>query len=130
MKKYLLKKSTAQFDYYTKYLIKEGCTQTENNFVKIIKEFDDRREALEMLSFYKSHVEEDSVILDYYVVTEYFVEIVEVDEKGRCIATGDIIFSKMKIEVVEKPTYQTVGKYNCFIEAERHLSKLNDGYIC
>ena len=55
----------------------------------------------------------------YFAVTEYCIEENEYDEDGELESEGSVWeYSEMKIEVVEKGTYDTLAVCNSYREAE------------
>ena len=89
MKKYVLYEKTAEAKK-----VYEGCTlKNENAQPEVIKEYNNKSEALEALKMYNSKVIE---FKSYNLVTEYYIEEEERDEEGYFIGGGDIWdFSKL-----------------------------------
>lgn len=133
--KYEIRKNTREISYKNRMEIKQGCTLEQDNQVpEIIKSFDDKDEALNELKSYKSDIRKLSGILGtYYAVTEYYVEENEYDEDGEWASGGDAWeFSEMKIELVEKPSYDTLGVYLDMESAENALNSYsgeNEAYL-
>ncbi|MBD5543745.1 MAG: hypothetical protein HDR01_05775 [Lachnospiraceae bacterium] len=124
--KYEIRKNTREISYKKRAEIKEGCTlEQDNQEPEIIKSFDNKGEALSELKQYKSDIcKLSGGAGTYYAVTEYYVEENEYDEDGEWVSGGDVWeFSKMQIELVEKPSYETLGVYSDMESAE---SALND----
>lgn len=121
MIKYELRENSREVKYKERFEITKGCTQfQESSEPVLIKTFGTKEEALEELKNYKSSIREFSANTGTcYEVTEYYVEEAEYDEDGDWIAGGDIWgFSKMEIEVVEKPSYNTLAIFNNMKDAE------------
>lgn len=124
--KYEIRKNTREISYKKRAEIKEGCTLDQfDQDPEIIKSFDDKDKALSELKQYKSEIHKLSGGAEtYYVVTEYYVEENEYGEDGEWVNGGDVWeFSKIQIELVEKPSYETLGVYSDMKSAE---SALND----
>lgn len=122
--KYEIRKNTREISYKDRKEIKEGCTLDQfDQELEIIKVFDDKEKALEELKAYSSSISKFSGGAGaYYLVTEYYVEENEYDEDGDRVSGGDVWeFSKMKIELVEKPSYDTLGVYSDMESAENAL---------
>lgn len=123
--KYEIRKNTREISYKKRAEIKEGCTLDQfDQEPEIIKTFDDKDEALIELKSYKSDIRKLSGGAgSYYLITEYYVEENEYDEDGEWVSGGDVwAFSEMKIELVEKPSYETLGVYADMESAENALN--------
>lgn len=123
--KYEIRKNTREISYKKRAEIKEGCTlEQDNQEPEIIKIFDDKDEALNELKLYKSDIcKLSGGAGSYYLITEYYVEENEYDEDGEWINGGDVWeFSKMQIELVEKPSYETLNVYTDMQSAETALN--------
>lgn len=121
MMKFELKECTREIKYKERFEIAAGCTANQDDCEsKLIKSFDSKEDALEELKNYKTEINSfSSNTGTRYNVTEYFVEEAEYDEDGDWIAGGDIWgFSEMSIEVVEKPSYNTLAIFNNMKDAE------------
>ncbi len=123
--KYEIRKNTREISYKNRSEIKDGCTlDQDNQEPEIIKSFDDKDKALNELKSYKSDIRKLSGGAgSYYLVTEYYVEENDYDEDGEWVSGGDVWeFSKMQIELVEKPSYNTLGVYADMESAENALN--------
>lgn len=123
--KYEIRKNTREISYKNRAQIKQGCTlEQDNQDPEIIKSFDDKDEALNELKLYKSDICKLSGGAGaYYAVTEYYVEENEYDKDGEWVSGGDVWeFSEIKIELVEKPSYETLGVYADMESAENALN--------
>ena len=103
-----LRKRHKEIRYKDRSDIKEGCTAEEES--DIVKTFNDEQEALEELEDYKTEIERFKLSDGTrFLVTEYY------------IAHGDDIveYSKMEIELIEKPSYETIGVFNNYQDAEK-----------
>lgn len=121
MMKFELKECTREIKYKERFEIAAGCTANQDDCEsKLIKSFDSKEDALEELKNYKTEINSfSSNTGTRYNVTEYFVEEAEYDEDEEWIAGGDIWgFSEMSIEVVEKPSYNTLAIFNNMKDAE------------
>lgn len=78
-------------------------------------------EAKKELSKLKTRITELSGPTEiYYLIEEYYIE--------EDTENGDIVeFSKIQIEVIEKPSYNTLGSYDNFKDAEDALNEY-DGF--
>ena len=57
-------------------------------------------------------------------------ELLEYDEDGNAVDNGCVLmFSKMKISVVEKPAYKTIGVYNNFADAIEKCNEIENGFL-
>lgn len=125
MIKYELRENTREVKYKERFEIAPGCTANQDDCEsKLIKSFDSKEAALKELEQYESNIYKfDTATGPKYEVTEYFVEEVECNEDGEWIAGGDIWgFSKMEIEVVEKPSYNTIAAFDNFEDAEKTMN--------
>lgn len=120
MKKYELNECSVNIKYKNRFDIKEGCTINNEGDATRIKVFETKDEALEELKKYSSSVckfNNNNII--YFDVTEYLVVEVEYDADGEEVTWGDIWFSKMNIELVTIPKYDTIGVFDNMEEAEK-----------
>ena len=125
MMKYEIKECTREIKYKERFEIAPGCTANQDDCEsKLIKSFDSKEDALKELEQYESNIYKfENNGMTFYEVTEYFVEEVECNEDGEWVAGGDIWgFSKMKIEVVEKPSYNTIAAFDNFEDAEKTMN--------
>jgi hypothetical protein len=100
MIQYNLVEESVEIKFSEREKIKTGCTtnQPGDRYPKIIKKFTEKEEALDELKKYKSTVRGDlqNHGISYYLVTEYYVEEIEVDEDGEFVDGGGIWeFSEM-----------------------------------
>lgn len=123
MVKYELKKDSIEVKYKDRKEIKPGVVLTsDNQEPELIKAFDSKEEALEELRKYKSSITEHAYNGTLYVVEEYYVEenTYDDEDEDEWISGGDIWeFSKMEIELVEKPSYNTLAVFDNMADAER-----------
>ena len=127
-----VRKNSIEISYKNRMEITEGCTVNQDDKEsEIIKQFDKKDDALIELQNYKTEIKELSGGSGkYYLVTEYYVEENTYDEDGEWESGGDVWeFSKIQIEVTEKPSYDTFGTYNNFKDAEKKLDGLDDGFL-
>lgn len=82
-------------------------------------------EAKEELQKYKSSIRELSGGAGkYYLVEEYYVEENDYDEDGEWVNGGNALaFSKITIELVEKPEYNTLATFDNMEDAEIALNE-------
>ena len=119
MKKYEIIEQMRELRYVDRMNIERGCTSLEPD-QELIKSFDSLEEAKEELKKYKTDISKFSVAsMRYFTVTEYCIEENEYDEDGELESEGSVWeYSEMKIEVVEKGTYDTLAVCNSYREAE------------
>lgn len=124
MIKYDLVKRTAEFNRQNRKEIKEGCTALDPD-PEYIKTFDDLEEAKKELAKRKTSVSKfENHNMTFYSVEEYVIEENEFEfdeDENEFVQTGFIDTletTPMKIEVVETPSYETIGVYSSLEEAE------------
>lgn len=124
MRKFVLVKRTAEFNRKNRKEIKEGCTALDPD-PEYIKTFDDLEEAKKELAKRKTSVSKfENHNMTFYSVEEYVIEENEFEfdeDEGKLVQTGFIDTletTSMEIEVVEKPSYETIGVYSSLEEAE------------
>lgn len=129
MKKYDLVKRTAEFNYKNRKNIEEGCTALDPS-PEYIKTFDDLEEAKKELAKRKTSVSKfENHNMTFYLVEEYVIEENEFEydeDEKKLVQTGFIDTletTPMKIEVVETPSYETLGVYSSMEEAEEAANK-------
>ena len=116
MKKYELKKCSAEFTWKERKEIKEGCTMYDVEPEKL-GEFETLEKAEEELAKYKTEISDSGGL---FSVTEYMIQENEYDEDGEWIDGGDVwSFSKMEIGVVDKETLELIGTTTSYEEAEK-----------
>ena len=128
MKKFELKANTIEVKYSIRDEIKEGITTTEDDRDdKVIASFDNLEDAKAELSKYDSSIRELSGGAGkYYEVREYYIEENIYDDDGEWIDGGDIWdFSKFKIELVEKPSYNVIATFDNMKAAEAAYNNYN-----
>lgn len=119
MKKYEIIERIREVKWKDRMDIEEGCTSLEPD-QELIKSFDSLEEAKKELKKYKTDISKFSVAsMRYFAVTEYCIEENEYDEDGELESEGSVWeYSEMRIEVVEKGTYNTLTVCNSYREAE------------
>ena len=129
MIKYDLVKRTAEFNYKNRKNIEEGCTALDPS-LEYIKTFDDLEEAKKELAKRKTSVSKfENHNMTFYSVEEYVIEENEFEydeDEKKLVQTGFIDTletTPMKIEVVETPSYETLGVYSSMEEAEEAANK-------
>ncbi len=124
MIKYDLVKRTAEFNRKNRKEIKQGCTALDPD-PEYIKTFDDLEEAKKELAKRKTSVSKfENHNMTFYSVEEYVIEEneFEFDEDENEFVQASFIdtleTTSMEIEVVEKPSYETIGVFSSLEEAE------------
>lgn len=127
MKKYELVGTSEEISYKDRLDIKAGCTISDE-WPELISEFDSPEDAEAALSEYSSSIEALSGLLGtYYLVKEYSIREIEYDADGEIIeGCSHLKFSEMAIEVVEKPSYDTIAVVDNFKDAEE-IMNLHEG---
>ena len=133
MTKFELKKQSVEIKWKDRYNIKVGCSVDHDgdHYDEIVKSFDTKDEAIAELQKYTTSITKlSSAAGKYYLVEEYYVEESNYDEDGDWESGGDIWeLSKIEIEVVKKPEYETVNVFDNMKDAEDCLSDLEEGFI-
>ena len=116
MKKYELKKCSAEFAWKERKEIKEGGTIHDVEPEKI-GEFESLEKAEEELTKYETEISESGGL---FSVTEYMIQENEYDDEDEWIDGGDVwSFSKMEIEIVDNETLELIGTAKSYEEAEK-----------
>ena len=121
MKKIELRKNSIEVSWKNRKTIKEGITTTQDDqYPEIVKSFDNLEDAKNELQKYKSNIRKLSGGAGkYYLIEEYYIEENTYDKDGEWLEGGDIWeFSKIIIELVEKPSYDTLATFDNMEEAE------------
>lgn len=125
MVKYELKKGSIEVRYKDRKEIKQGVVLTsDNQEPELIKAFNNKEDALEELRKYKSSITEHTYNGTLYVVEEYYVEenVYDDEDEEKWLSGGDVWeFSKMEIELVEKPSYNTLAVFDNMADAEKAM---------
>lgn len=116
MKKFEIKKTNAELKKVNE--IRQGASVDQDGYdAELIASFDTADEAKEELKKYSTKVDEMS---GYYSMTEYYIEESEYDEDGDWVNGGDILeFSELKIDVIEKPSYESIGIFSNIEDAKK-----------
>lgn len=129
MRKYDLVKRTMEFNRRDRREIKQGCTALDPD-PEYIKTFDDLEEAKKELAKRKTSISKfENHNMTFYSVEEYVIEENEFEydeDEKKLVQTGFIDTletTPMKIEVVETPSYETLGVYSSMEEAEEAANK-------
>lgn len=120
---YELRRRTEEISWKDRKQISKGCTAADPE-PDTIKRFNTKKEALEALKAYTTTIRElKNAVGVYYAVEEYCVEENEYNEEDEWVDGGNIwAWSEMKIEIVEKPTYDTLAVCSTYAEAESVLN--------
>lgn len=129
MRKYDLVKRTMEFSCRDRREVKQGCTALDPD-PEYIKTFDDLEEAKKELAKRKTSVSKfEDHNMTFYSVEEYVIEENEFkfDEDENEFVQTDFVdtleTTSMKIEVVETPSYETIGVYSSLEEAEEAVNE-------
>ena len=119
MKKYEVIKRTAIIKQKDRRKIAPGCT-SETSDSDIIQSCETLEEARKKLKDYKTIIDEVKRRTDtVYEVTEYCIEENDYNVDDELVSSGFVWdYSKMEIYVIEKPSYEAIGTYPNFADAE------------
>lgn len=117
MTKYVLFKLNNEISWKNRYDILPGCSIDLNGSQdpEKIEEFQTKEEALEALKKYSTSVGEGS---GFFSITEYYVSEIEYDDDGDFLNEDILKYSKMNIEVIEKPSYNVLASFDNYKDAE------------
>lgn len=98
--KFEIRSSEGEIAYKDRKQIKEGVTQVYSNdrFYKVVEVHFDKVEALEALKKYKSGYKELSSTKTYYLVKEYYIEIIGLDKFGYDQDLGTLEYSRLEFK--------------------------------
>lgn len=121
MTKFEIKKDSIEVLWKNRKVIKEGIViDSDNQNPELINSYDTLEEASKAIKNYNTTIRELSGSAGkYYLVEEYYIEENVYDEDGefeRCDGIWE--FSKTIIELVEKPSYNTLATFDNMEEAE------------
>lgn len=123
MVKYELQRGNIEVKYRDRKKIKQGIVLTSvHQEPELIKDFDNKEEALEELQKYKSSIREHTYNRIFYIVEEYYVEknIYDDEDETEWLEGGDVWgISKMEIKLIEKPSYNTLAVFDNMADAEK-----------
>jgi hypothetical protein len=124
MKKYELLKDSIEVSWKNRKMIREGVTfdGADRNPEKVAS-FDDLDQArLELQKYESSITELSSPLGKCFRVEEYFIEENHYDDEGEWEGGGDVWgYSKMSIQLVEIPGFNTLAVFNNMDFAESAL---------
>ena len=125
MTKYELFKLNNEISWKNRYGILPGCSIDLNGSQdpEKIEEFQTKEEALEALKKYSTSVGEGS---GFFLITEYYVSEIEYDEDGDFLNEDILKYSKMNIEVIEKPSYNTLASFDNYKDVEDFKNSYDD----
>ena len=121
MKRFEIRRNSIEVSWKNRKEIREGITLTaDDQYPEIVVSFDTLDEAKAELQKYKSSIRELSGGAGkYYLVEEYYIEENSYDEDEEWVEGGDVWeFSKITIELVEKPSYETLATFDNMKDAE------------
>lgn len=123
MIRYELKQDSIEVKYKNRKEIKPGIVlSSDYQEPELIESFETKEEALEAIKNYKSSIRRlSNAGMTYYLVEEYYIEEnlyddEDPDEWLECVNILD--YSKMEIELVEKPSYNTLAVFDNMADAE------------
>lgn len=121
-KKYEIYKKTVEISYRDKNEIRQGCADEYEKgcFTEFVKGFDTQEEANEFFKTLKSSIKQMN---GYFLICEYVFECNKFDNNG-VLSTDILDSSKMKIEVVKKPAFETVATFDNYKDAENMMQEL------
>lgn len=121
-KKYEIYKKTVEISYKDRKEIKSGCADAYKKgcSLEFVKGFDMQEEANEFFKMLKSDIKQ---INKYFLINEYVLECNEFNNNG-VLSTDVLDFSKMEIEVVKKPAFETVATFDNYEQAEKIMQEL------
>lgn len=98
--KFEIRMSEAEINYKDRKRIKEGVAQVYCNdrFYEVVEVYFDKMEALEALKKYKSGYRELSSTKTYYLVKEYYIEVVGLDKCGYDQDLGTLEYSRLEFK--------------------------------
>ena len=98
--KFEIRRSEDEIAYKDRKQIKEGITQVYSNdrFYEVVEVYFDKIEALEALKKYKSGYKELGSRSPYYLVKEYYVELVGLDKCGYDQDLGTLEYSRLEFK--------------------------------
>lgn len=98
--KFEIRISEDEINYKDRKKIKEGITRDYSNdrFYEVVEVHFDKVEALEALKKYKSGCRELSSTKTYYLVKEYYIEMVGLDKCGYDQDLGTLEYSKFEFK--------------------------------
>lgn len=121
MTKFEIRKDSVEVSWKNRKTIKEGIViDSDNQNPELINSYDTLEEASKAIKNYNTTIRELSGGAGkYYLVEEYYIEENVYDEDGefeKCDGIWE--FSKIIIELVEKPSYNTLATFDNMEEAE------------
>lgn len=134
IRKFEVRLSSIEISYKNRKAIKSGVTlEADDQEPEIIKSFDTLEEAQKELKKRKSSITRLSNHgMTYYLVEEYYIEENYYDEDGEWVEGGGDVWelSKFNIELVQKPSYNTLATFDNMEDAERACSDYDgDGEV-
>lgn len=115
MIRYEIIKAQKEIAYKNRKSIKQGCA-LDDCCEQTINSFKNLKDAKAVFKDLKSDIWYNG---NLYLVIEYAIQCNEYDADGDFIAGGDILkISKMKIDVVNRETFETMASFDNMIDAE------------
>lgn len=115
MKRYEIIKAQKEISYKNRKSIKQGCTLADC-CIQTINSFASLKDAKAAFKGLKSDIWHNG---NLYLVSEYAIQCNEYDADGAFIAGGDILeISNMKIDIVNRETFETMASFDNMIDAE------------
>ena len=121
MTKFEIRKDSVEVSWKNRKTIKEGIViDSDNQNPELINSYDTLEEASKAIKNYNTTIRELSGGAGkYYLVEEYYICGNVYDEEGEFLRCDGIWeFSKIIIELVEKPSYETLAIFDNMEEAE------------
>lgn len=131
--KYELRKRSVEILYKNRNDIVEGVTSAYDECdSELVKTFDELElnAAKNELNEYKTNIRElCGNVGTYYLVEEYYIEENGYNEDGELVTGGDIVeFSKINIELIEKPSYKVLRAFDNMEDAENAYNEYDGNY--
>ena len=128
MKKYEIRKNTAEVKYRDRFDIKKGVTLFGNDQdPEVVETFDDLSEAREALLRYETSIcISNTAAGTMYSIEEYYIEENMYDEDGDWLSGGDVWdFTQMEIRVVEEDSLKKLASFDNLRDAEKYINDYN-----
>lgn len=121
MTKFEIRKDSVEVSWKNRKTIRKGMViDSDNQNPELINSYDTLEEASKAIKNYNTTIRELSGGAGkYYLLEEYYIEENVYDEEGEFLRCDGIWeFSKIIIELVEKPSYNTLATFDNMEDAE------------